>query len=375
MPANQQGVVDRRGRKWRARWYDETNNRRSRSGFDTKSEALAWVREKAREVEAVRHGDVAAVRRQNMPTLAELVDEYVEQHNAEANTLRTLKARLRYATQGPGLDGQGGFGELRVDRLTAREIGAWRKRLPAGSAWHVHKALRQVLHYAVRAELVGKNVAADVPNPEPKRKEVPAFADLGELEKVADELAPERLSLPVFAALTGLRPSEWIALERRDVDRAAGLVRVRRVFTAGQMKPYGKTAGSQRVVPVPAQALQALAEVPARLDTPLLFPGDRGGHLNLNEWRNDEWTPAVRAAGLTHRSSYSLRHTYATFSIAAGVNLFELARMMGTSLEQISKTYGHLLPDVLDRTRTALDAFLAASSGEGERAGESRFGH
>jgi hypothetical protein len=29
------------------------------------------------------------------------------------------------------------------------------------------------------------------------------------------------------------------------------------------------------------------------------------------------------------------------------VNLFELARMMGTRLEQISKTYGHLLPDIL----------------------------
>jgi hypothetical protein len=31
---------------------------------------------------------------------------------------------------------------------------------------------------------------------------------------------------------------------------------------------------------------------------------------------------------------------------------------MGTSVEQIGKTCGHLLPDALDRTRTALDAFL-----------------
>jgi hypothetical protein len=32
---------------------------------------------------------------------------------------------------------------------------------------------------------------------------------------------------------------------------------------------------------------------------------------------------------------------------------------MGTSVEQIDKTYGHLLPDALDRTRQALDSFVA----------------
>jgi hypothetical protein len=31
---------------------------------------------------------------------------------------------------------------------------------------------------------------------------------------------------------------------------------------------------------------------------------------------------------------------------------------MGTSVDQIDKTYGHLLPDSLDRTRSALDAFI-----------------
>src|SRR5687768_12823488 len=34
------------------------------------------------------------------------------------------------------------------------------------------------------------------------------------------------------------------------------------------------------------------------------------------------WNPAVRAAGLAHRTPYSMRHSYAAFSIAAGVSLF-----------------------------------------------------
>ncbi len=97
---------------------------------------------------------------------------------------------------------------------------------------------------------------------------------------------------------------------------------------------------------------------------PLLFPGTRGGYLNLNEWRADEWTPAVRAAGLEHRTPYGLSHTFATFSIAAGVSLFELARFMGTSADQIDRTYGHRLPDAIDRTRAAHDASLARNGTE-----------
>jgi hypothetical protein len=58
-----------------------------------------------------------------------------------------------------------------------------------------------------------------------------------------------------------------------------------------------------------------------------------------------------------------MRHTYASLSIAAGVSLFVLSRLMGTSPAMLDKTYGHLLPDALDRARTALDGFLAQRSG------------
>jgi integrase len=74
---------------------------------------------------------------------------------------------------------------------------------------------------------------------------------------------------------------------------------------------------------------------------------------------------AVKAAGLEHRTPYSLRHTAASFAIAAGIPTFEIARMMGTSIQQIETTYGHLLPDALDRGRAALEAFdVRAASAE-----------
>jgi hypothetical protein len=70
-----------------------------------------------------------------------------------------------------------------------RSLGAWRKRLPEGSAWHIHKALRQVLSYAVACGYFAENVATKVTNPEPKRKEVQTFGSWAELDDVAVELA------------------------------------------------------------------------------------------------------------------------------------------------------------------------------------------
>jgi hypothetical protein len=43
--------------------------------------------------------------------------------------------------------------------------------------------------------------------------------------------------------------------------------------------------------------------------------------------------------------------------LTAGIPTFEIARMMGTSIEQIEQTYGHPLPDALERGRAALEAF------------------
>jgi integrase len=107
-----------------------------------------------------------------------------------------------------------------------------------------------VLHYGVRIKALEENVACAVPNPEPKRREVPFFPTPAQVEAVADELGSP---LPLVAAWTGLRPEEWLALERRDVDRERGVVHVRRVFTDGRVKPYGNRTGAFAPFPSPRE--------------------------------------------------------------------------------------------------------------------------
>ncbi len=75
-----------------------------------------------------------------------------------------------------------------------------------------------------------------------------------------------------------------------------------------------------------------------------------------HNWRSRDWYDALDAAGIERRGPYHLRHTFATEALAAGVSIFELSRLMGTSVAMIDRTYGHLARDSEDAIRARLDA-------------------
>ncbi len=252
-------------------------------------------------------------------TLGELVDEYLAQHDGEPETIEKLRWLLTKPVKVFGT-----------------------RRLPEAVVWG----------------MIDVNPAKQgVDNPQRRYTEKRPFESWAELAAVAAKLGPRHGPMVLFAAATGLRPGEWIALEQRDIDRQARVVYVRRAYRNGRLK-CTKTESSVRAVPLQGTALAALDQLPAGIGSALLFPSPRGGHLDLHNFRNRDWKPAQHAAGITPlRRVYDLRHTFATFALRAGISTFDLSRYMGASLTMIDRHYGHLARDGRDHAIHLLDAF------------------
>ena len=237
-------------------------------------------------------------------TLQGLVELYLERHAAvvRARTVASLRERLRHAVVA--------FGDVPLRELErmSSEIAGWRARQPERVRHHRLGAPRQVLDAAWRWGYLATNPAkAAGRSPKPPPRAIRAF-NATEIDALAEELPPAFRPLPVFASATGLRPEEWQALERRDVDRHARVLNVSRTISSGEVIELVKTTRSRRQVPLSQRALEALEMLPPRLDSPRLFPAARGGVLNLDNWRRRVWAPAMEAAGVRRPARiYDLR--------------------------------------------------------------------
>jgi integrase len=188
-----------------------------------------------------------------------------------------------------------------------------------------------------------------VDNRSPRRREQRPFESWAELDIVAANLPPRYRPMMVFAAATGLRPAEWLALEWRDIDLEARVVYVQR-------RNCPKTETSRRAVPLQTIAVEAIERQLSSGQSSLVFAAERGGYLDLHNFRNREWKPAQIAAGIEPlRRIYDLRHTFATFALRAGISTFDLSRYLGASLTMIDRHYGHLARDGREHAIRLLD--------------------
>lgn len=354
MPATQRGSTYKLGPgKWGLRFYDRDGVRRRKSPFPTKSAALAHYRE-------VIEPEVRGESRPADYTLAEFVPVFLERHGADVRerTIETLRERLAVAKRR--------FGSVRLRELEAMtgEMATWYAELPERSRFAYMAALRQALGAAVRWHLMGSNPAViAVKNRQPPPRTIRTYT-VAELDAIGQELSAIYRGLPAFAAATGLRPEEWAALERKDIDRKAGLITVARTVTGGKSTPIevlelAKTDGSRREVPLTPRALAALELATPRIG--LIFPAPEGGPLNLDNFRRRQWAPAIEASGVERPARiYDLRSTFASDSLAAGITVFELGRVMGTSIRMLERHYGRLLGGAGASIAARLAAYHAA---------------
>jgi integrase len=243
----------RRSGRTRYRIGGRGGKRVQRCGFASEEDARAAL-ERALEMLRRRNGIG------HMPTLAEFVDEYLAQHDASPVTLGKLRFLLDRAVAA--------FGDCRLDELYPVEMAAWRMTIAPGYRFEATPTLRQVLARAVVWGLLAVNPAKQgVENRQRRTTEKRPFESWEELEAVAARLGSRLGPMVLFAAATGMRLGEWVALEHRDIDRDARFAFVQRSFskgrrglvTAGRGRPRGGRARTAAQRP-PAAGPLARAE-------------------------------------------------------------------------------------------------------------------
>lgn len=76
-----------------------------------------------------------------------------------------------------------------------------------------------------------------------------------------------------------------------------------------------------------------------------MFTSPVGKPLHLDSFRNRVWNPATIEADVAPLQIHDLRHTCASFAIAAGADVLVLQRMLGhASAVMTLDRYGHLMP-------------------------------
>jgi len=139
-------------------------------------------------------------------------------------------------------------------------------------------------------------------------------------------------------AFSGMRPSEIASLRVQDVDWGQNVFHIQ----------DGKTGG--RDVPISPMLSEPLHTYLKELETPLLFPVQRGGHARNGKGVIDsgEWNRAFHGRctrlGIVrdNLSVYSLRHSFITRMLGEDVNIFKVQKIVGHRKLETTAVYTHL---------------------------------
>lgn len=205
------------------------------------------------------------------------------------------------------------------------------------------------------------------------------FLERDEYQRIAAEITdPGAKDLADWLVGTGMRWGEASALQVRDINLGAGTVSVQRAWKRAEKSSTPafflgppKTRRGRRVLKLtPTQLVAVRRLVTGQGPEAWLFRTATGKHWRHSNFYHRKWKPAVDRAvdkGLTKRPRiHDLRHTHVSWLIAARIPLPAIQKRLGH--ESISTTvdrYGHLVLELDDDVAAAVEAAMAAPTGDG----------
>jgi integrase len=321
--------------RWRVRWVDHAGKRRSDT-FATEASAKAGLRRREVERDDIRAGRVAPTI--EAPTFRSFVNDrwmktYPGSVGMRARTVGEYESTVRVHLE-PA------FGELRLDEITEEVISRFTASLaprkPATVA-NIVGALGTILRAAHKWGALAKL-------PELPRVKVPEQEwtwITAEQSALVLEAAGESYCLAILFALhTGARYGEQRAIQWGDLDWQRRLVLIRRAHPHRGVEGPTKS-GKAREVPMTDtlhRALKSYRGLRHLADGERVFPG-----LDVHQV-GKALRRACRRAGVAEIHWHSLRHSFASQLVSAGVPLRQVQAWLGHATIAMTERYAHLAP-------------------------------
>ena len=210
-------------------------------------------------------------------------------------------------------------------------------------------AVRTFYRFALARGYVGKDPAHQVTGPK-KQKPLPQFVKECEMDRLIDKEEwgddykdVRARTIIILLYETGIRRSELVGLDDKDVD-----------FVAHQLKVTGKR-DKQRIVPFGeelTQMLQQYIEVrnkQQRNDMQALFLNKKGERLTGHQLYNIVRENLSRVTTMQKRSPHVLRHSFATAMLNHDANLESVRQLLGHESLETTEIYTHTTFEQLKR--------------------------
>lgn len=177
-----------------------------------------------------------------------------------------------------------------------------------------------------------------------------------------------------LALYTGARRGELLALTWPFVDLDSARVTIAHSLADDGTLAEPKRERSRRTIVLPPAAVGALrahkamqashrlAKGPLYLDRGFLFADEIGRPWKLSSHATLFKGIAKRAGLDAGVHIHTLRHTFASLALRAGVPITTLAAILGHDTAMLMRVYGHQLPSAEDTAAKALQQALAGAS-------------